>query len=75
MGFDLYRHFNIYMKNTKILLEKVKNNSKNNFNIEHSVIIGIILGDGSLYKNTLNSNARLELSFGEKFCYIYWTNS
>jgi hypothetical protein len=40
---------------------------KNELNIQHSVIIGLLLGDGSLYKSTPTSNARLELSFGEKY--------
>ena len=32
-----------------------------------SIIIGLMLGDGSLYKSSPTSNTRLEMSFGEKY--------
>lgn len=59
------------MKKTLILL------NSNNFNIINiknlhalpqklnSVLIGIMLGDGSLYKSSPTSNTRFEMSFGE----------
>lgn len=33
----------------------------------HSVLIGIMLSDGSLYKSSPNANVRFEMSFGEKY--------
>ena len=33
----------------------------------NSILIGIMLGDGSLYKSSHTSNTRLEMSFGEKY--------
>lgn len=33
----------------------------------HSVLIGLMLSDGSLYKSSPTSNVRLEMSFGEKY--------
>ena len=51
-----------YIKQIK---EEIIENKKDS--IIHSIIIGLVLGDGSLYKNYLDSNARLELSFGEKY--------
>jgi LAGLIDADG DNA endonuclease family len=31
----------------------------------HDILIGLILGDGHLYKTSLTSNTRFELSFGK----------
>ena len=33
----------------------------------HSILIGLLLGDGSLYKSSLTSNVRFEMSFGSKY--------
>ena len=33
----------------------------------HSVLIGLMLGDGSLSRSSPTSNARLEMSFGQKY--------
>ena len=33
----------------------------------NSVLIGIMLSDGSLYKSSPNANVRFEMSFGEKY--------
>lgn len=47
-------------------LDKIENN-KTKLSFKDYVVIGLLLGDGSLYKNTESSNARLELSFGENY--------
>ena len=47
---------NNFDKNTSILPLKL-----------HSVLIGIMLSDGSLYKSSPNDNVRFEMSFGEKY--------
>jgi hypothetical protein len=33
----------------------------------NSVLIGIMLGDGGIYRTSLKSNSRLEISFGQKY--------
>jgi LAGLIDADG DNA endonuclease family len=33
----------------------------------NSILIGIMLGDGGMYRSSLTSNARLEMSFDEKY--------
>ena len=33
----------------------------------HSIFIGTMLGDGSLYRTSLTSNVRFEVSFGQKY--------
>lgn len=33
----------------------------------HSILIGIMLGDGSIYRSSPTSNARLEMSFGQNY--------
>nr|YP_010691081.1 LAGLIDADG endonuclease [Phellinus igniarius]WBU93182.1 LAGLIDADG endonuclease [Phellinus igniarius] len=33
----------------------------------HSVLIGIMLGDGSIYRSSLTSNSRFEMSFGSEY--------
>lgn len=33
----------------------------------HSILIGIMLSDGGLYKSSPTANVRFEMSFGEKF--------
>lgn len=49
----------------------MKNNNNNNTSILplqlHSILIGIMLSDGSLYKSSPNANVRFEMSFGEKY--------
>lgn len=49
----------------------INNNNNNNFNPLpgnlHSILIGIMLGDGFLYKSSNTSNTRFEMSFGEKY--------
>ena len=58
------------MKYTKILLtQDFKENFKKDLNqsIQHSIIIGLLLGDGGLYKTSPESNARFEISFGSKY--------
>jgi len=49
------------MKNTKILLNKAT------FLPEslNSVLIGIMLGDGGIYRSSSTSNSRFEMSFGQ----------
>ena len=48
-------------------------NTNNNINISllplelHSILIGIMLSDGGLYKTSHSSNVRFEMSFGEKY--------
>jgi hypothetical protein len=59
------------MKNTQIKLNKSSVNSVNfssafaPVNLQ-SIFIGIMLGDGSLYKSSPTSNVRFEISFGQK---------
>jgi LAGLIDADG DNA endonuclease family len=49
----------------------MKNNNNNNLNVLssnlHSILIGIMLSDGGLYKSSLTANVRFEMSFGEKY--------
>jgi hypothetical protein len=33
----------------------------------NSILVGIMLGDGSIYRSSPTSNARLEMSFGQKY--------
>ena len=57
------------MRNS-FLLHNNNNNSNNNVDIYNlpdflkSFLIGLMLGDGSLYKSSPTSNTRLEMSFG-----------
>jgi len=59
------------MKKNNILL----NNNGNAFNLLsfnpssdlHSILNGITLGDGSIYRSSATFNARLEMSFGKKY--------
>ena len=47
-----------------------KNNLKNVNSLPkdlNSVLIGIILGDGGIYRTSLKGNARFEMSFGQKY--------
>ena len=57
------------MKNTLIKYNVKSNN--NNLNILpgelHSILIGIMLSDGSLYRSSPNANTRFEMSFGKKY--------
>jgi hypothetical protein len=59
------------MKKTFILFKLNKiNKLKNITSLPEkldSVLIGIMLGDGSIYCSSLTSNARLEMSFGQKY--------
>jgi LAGLIDADG DNA endonuclease family len=61
------------MKQTFILFN-LNNSNRNNFiNVRslpkelNSVLIGIMLGDGSIYRTSLTRNARFEMSFGQKY--------
>ena len=61
------------MKQT-IILFNLNNSNRNKFINENllpeklnSVLIGIMLGDGGIYRTSLTSNARFEMSFGEKY--------
>jgi LAGLIDADG DNA endonuclease family len=60
------------MKKTNILYNKLNyeilsetTNNLSDFQI--SVLIGLMLGDASLYRTSSTSNTRLEFSFGEKY--------
>jgi len=60
------------MKNTKIKLNNTFdiNNSKNFIPLPvniNSILIGIMLGDGGMYRSSPTANTRLEMSFGEKY--------
>jgi hypothetical protein len=61
------------MKKTLILLNLNNSNINKLTNITslpenlNSVLIGIMLGDGGIYCSSLTSNARLEMSFGQKY--------
>lgn len=58
---------------------QINNNNLNNFDLKrsknftslpielNSILIGIMLGDGGMYRSSLTANARLEMSFGEKY--------
>jgi hypothetical protein len=57
------------MKNTIL---KYNNNNNTNTNtflpLElHSILIGIMLSDGGLYRSSPSANVRFEMSFGEKY--------
>jgi LAGLIDADG DNA endonuclease family len=52
------------------------NNINNNINLKnlkilpgdlHSILIGILLGDGSIYNSSPSSNSRFEMSFGQDY--------
>jgi|SRR5580704_2449106 hypothetical protein len=62
------------MKNTKMNKNNINtlniNNSKNIMPLPvniNSIVIGIMLGDGGLYRSSPTANTRLEMSFGEKY--------
>lgn len=62
------------MKKTQINKNNLNNSNLKNSNLFtslpvelNSILIGIMLGDGGMYRSSLTSNARLELSFGEKY--------
>jgi hypothetical protein len=61
------------MKNTKIINSNNKLNIKNLRNLTslsvelHSILIGIMLGDGVIYRSSPTANARFEMSFGTKY--------
>jgi len=63
------------MKITKINLKNIGINNiinKNKFGIQlplelKSIFIGIMLGDGSLYRSSPTSNVRFEMSFGQNY--------
>ena len=58
------------MKNTTIKYNNLNNNIKNIAELPvelNSVLIGLLLGDGSLYKSSPTANVRFEMSFGEKY--------
>lgn len=68
------KNININLKNAPVASSTSKevDLSKYEINMQHSVMIGLLLGDGSLYKkkkkSTPTSNARLELSFTPCAC-------
>jgi len=55
---------------------QINKNNLNNFDLKisknctslpvelNSILIGIMLGDGGMYRSSLTANARLEMSFG-----------
>jgi hypothetical protein len=59
------------MKKTIILFNLNNSNINNLANVNslletlNSVLIGIMLGDGSLYRSSLTSDTRFEISFGK----------
>jgi hypothetical protein len=61
------------MKQTLILFNLKTPNKNNLLNIIllleklNSILIGIMLGDGGIYRTSLTSNSRFEMSFGEKY--------
>jgi hypothetical protein len=64
------------MKNTQIKRNNynildLNNNNSNNINslpeVLNSILIGIMLGDGGMYRSSPTANTRLEMSFGEKY--------
>jgi len=61
------------MKKTFILFNLNNSNKNNLINVNtlpeklNSVLIGVMLGDGSIYRSSLTSNARFEMSFGQKY--------
>jgi hypothetical protein len=61
------------MKNTNINLNNISiNNTVKKFDIQlplelKLIFIGIMLGDGSLYRSSPTSNVRFEMSFGQKY--------
>ncbi len=61
------------MKQTFILFNSNSSNKNILINVTslpeklNSVLIGIMLGDGSIYRSSLTSNARFEMSFGQKY--------
>ena len=62
------------MKKTQIYKNNLNNSNLKNSNLFislpvelNSILIGIMLGDGGMYRSSLTSNARLEMSFCEKY--------
>jgi hypothetical protein len=58
------------MKKTLILLNYYNSNIENIPSLTpklNSILIDIMLGDGHLYKSSITSNTRLEMSFGHKY--------
>lgn len=58
----------------------MKNTNTKNINILpdnlHSIIIGLILGDGHIYKSSPTSNSRFEISFGkERELFANWVSN
>lgn len=47
------------MKNNKEIMNRSDN--------LHSILIGLILGDASIYRSSPTSNSRIEMSFGTKY--------
>jgi hypothetical protein len=52
------------MKNTN--LQSIKNQVSLPDNL-HNILIGIMLGDGSIYRSSATSNCRFEMSFGTNY--------
>lgn len=60
------------MKKNNILFTINNGNAINLFSLNpssdlHSILIGLMLGDGGIYRSSPTSNARLEMSFGQKY--------
>jgi hypothetical protein len=61
------------MKQTLVLINSNKSNLNNLKNVIslpknlNSVLIGIMLGDGGIYRTSPTSNSRFEMSFGQKY--------
>ena len=50
------------MKNTRIVSENL-----------HSIFIGLLLGDGHIYRTSPSSNSRFEMSFGkDRLLFANW---
>ena len=50
--------------NYEKLGNKISNSLPENL---HFILIGIMLGDGSIYRSSSTSNSRFEMSFGSKY--------
>lgn len=48
-------------------MDKMTNNNHYLPEPLHSILIGLMLGDGYIYKSSFTSNSRLEFSFGESY--------
>lgn len=55
-----------YTKSRMFLTDSNKNTSLSLGDLHH-ILIGIMLGDGSLYRSSPTSNVRFEMSLGQKY--------